>query len=305
LAKTLVLIAAVVLLASAVTAAVALTRDDETAQRIQTAAPSPSAEEPSPGPSPSPVFSSPLPNATQAATPAAKATAAAPVPDFELRCGRFQNSENIFLCKVRSIGGFREPVTLSCRGDDPRLADCEFYENSNPLTPPANGETSVIVSEQHAFEYGTYTGEVVAQGGGRTRTAAFTIRIVPLPTYTVDCGGAALDVPWGGGATRDCRLTSNVGYTADIMLGCGTSLPEGVTCSAPAIHLPPDGSVVVPLRVAVVAPARSVGSLTVYGSGPAVPPYHLAINVVGAPSPPPPDLPGFFPMPSPSSAPST
>jgi hypothetical protein len=154
--NALVAVAALMIPASALTAAVSVSGRGEPAA-------------PSPAPSPA------------AASPAAiRISATTASPGFEFRCGAWVPGENTVRCTVRSIGGFRDPVTLSCRGEDPRPAACSFHE-SPTLTPPPNGAASVIVSDQHAMGYGTYSGEIVARGGGLMRTVPFEIRTVEPP----------------------------------------------------------------------------------------------------------------------------
>ncbi len=70
------------------------------------------------------------------------------VADFTLSCNPTlleipQGSNGTSTCTVGSVNGFSSPVTLSCSGL-PAGATCTFSQN--PVTPPKNGSTDVILT---------------------------------------------------------------------------------------------------------------------------------------------------------------
>lgn len=149
-----------------------------------------------------------------------KLTLIVPGPDFEL--GVLENVSNVFpypdryvvasggsttlTVTVKSYEGFSAPVTLSLETSDPNL---QGSFSPNPVTPPANGETTVplTVSASSAAIPGIYTLRITGSDGYKSHTVQIFLLVSNVDLTMISFSGPNSGVT-GGKTTLSDTVTN-------------------------------------------------------------------------------------------------
>ncbi|MEM3488442.1 MAG: Ig-like domain-containing protein [Nitrososphaerota archaeon] len=111
---------------------------------------------------------------------------------------------------ITSINGFSSQVSLSTSwvGTTPSGVSCSF--SKNPVTPPANGQDSSVltVTVSSSASTGTFTLRVTGTGGSLTRSTDISVTISPTPSLSVQVSANPSSITTSQQSTITVTVTS-------------------------------------------------------------------------------------------------
>jgi len=140
-----------------------------------------------------------------------------------------QGSNGTSTVTITSLNGFNAATTLSASGL-PSGVTAAFA--TNPVTPPANGSaTSVLtLTASSTATTGTATVTITGTSGTTTHTTTITLTVNPPPNFTVGASPASLTINQGSNGTSTITITSQNGFSSATTLSA-SGLPSGVTAA--------------------------------------------------------------------------
>ena len=200
-------------------------------------------------------------------------TCGSTTPDFSLSASPSsvsvtQGSNTTSTITVTSLAGFNSATTLTASGL-PSGVTASFA--TNPVTPPANGTaTSVLtLTASSTATTGTATVTVTGTSGSTTHTATITLTVnaAATPNFTIGAAPSSVGVTQGGTGTSTVTITSQNSFSSATTLSA-TGLPTGVTAafSTNPVTPPANGSATSTLTFTASASA-TVGTATVTVTG--------------------------------------
>jgi hypothetical protein len=178
-----------------------------------------------------------------------------------------QGSNGTSTITITSLNGFNAATTLSASGL-PSGVTAAF--STNPVTPPANGTVTSILTLTASASATTGTATVTISGtsGSTAHTAniALTVNAAASPNFTI-ASPASVAVTQGGTGTSTVTITSQNSFNSATTLST-TGLPTGVTAgfSTNPVTPPANGSATSTLTFTASASA-TVGTATVTVTG--------------------------------------
>jgi len=169
---------------------------------------------------------------------------------------------------VKSMKGFALPVNLTVSG---LPSGSTFTLSSNPVTPPANGTvTSILtVKTQATTPGGKFTLTITGDCKGLKHSATATLVITAATDFILDASPTSLSVLPGSFATTTITVTSTNNFDQMVVLTV-SSLPSGIQPTFnPPQNSPPKNGSFASILIVTVGLSTPVGShrLTVVGSG--------------------------------------
>ena len=200
-------------------------------------------------------------------------TCGSTTPDFSLSASPSsvsvtQGANTTSTITVTSLAGFNSATTLTASGL-PSGVTASFA--TNPVTPPANGTaTSVLtLTASSTATTGTATVTVTGTSGSTTHTATITLTVnaAATPNFTIGAAPSSVGVTQGGTGTSTVTITSQNSFSSATTLSA-TGLPTGVTAafSTNPVTPPANGSATSTLTFTASASA-TVGTATVTVTG--------------------------------------
>src|SRR5579864_7471647 len=192
-------------------------------------------------------------------------------PDFSLSASPSavavtQGSSGTSTITVTSLNGFNSATTLSASGL-PSGVTATF--GTNPVTPPANGTaTSVLtLTASSTATTGTATVTITGTSGSTTHTTTVTLTVNPPPNFSVSASPSSLTINQGSNGTSTITVTSLNGFNSATTLSA-SGLPSGVTAafSTNPVTPPANGSATSTLTLAASSSATT-GTATVTITG--------------------------------------
>ena len=169
---------------------------------------------------------------------------------------------------VKSMKGFALPVNLTVSG---LPSGSTFTLSSNPVTPPANGTvTSILtVKTQPTTPGGKFTLTITGDCKGLRHSATATLVITAATDFILDASPTSLSVLPGSFATTTITVTSTNNFDQVVVLTI-SSLPSGIQPTFnPPQNSPPKNGSFASILIVTVGLSAPVGThrLTIVGSG--------------------------------------
>jgi len=169
---------------------------------------------------------------------------------------------------VKSMKGFELPVNLTVSG---LPSGSTFTLSSNPVTPPANGTvTSILtVKTQATTPGGKFTLTITGDCKGLKHSATATLVITAATDFILDASPTSLSVLPGSFATTTITVTSTNNFDSIVILTM-SSLPSGIQPTFnPPQNSPPKNGSFTSILIVTVGVSAPVGThrLTIVGSG--------------------------------------
>jgi len=192
-------------------------------------------------------------------------------PDFSLSASPSsvtvaQGSSGTSTITVTSLNGFNSATTLSASGL-PSGVTATF--STNPVTPPANGTaTSVLtLTASSTATTGTATVTITGTSGSTTHTTTVTLTVNPPPNFSVSASPSSLTINQGSNGTSTITVTSLNGFNSATTLSA-SGLPSGVTAAfSPNPVTPPANSSASSTLTLTASSTATTGTATVTITG--------------------------------------
>lgn len=179
-----------------------------------------------------------------------------------------QGSNGTSTITVTSLNGFNSATTLSASGL-PTGVTATF--GTNPVTPPANGNATSLLTLTASSTATTGTSTVTISGvsGTLTHTATITLTVntTATPNFTIAAAPTSVTVTQGGNGTSTISITSQNSFNSATTL-TATGLPTGVTAgfSTNPVTPPANGTATSTLTLTASATA-TVGTTNITVTG--------------------------------------
>ena len=180
-----------------------------------------------------------------------------------------QGSNGTSTITVTSLNGFNSATTLSASGL-PTGVTATF--GTNPVTPPANGNATSLLTltASSTATTGTSTVTITGVSGALTHTATITltVNVTAAANFTIGASPSSVTVTQGGNGTSTITITSQNSFNSATTLSA-SGLPSGVTAgfSPNPVTPPANGNATSTLTLTASAGATvGTSNITVTGT---------------------------------------